>query len=224
MKPFCNTSPIVIGGIGGSGTRVIADILMHAGIYLGSNLNQSLDNLLFTVLLKRIELFEKKEKERRLDINAGLDIFTRTMTDISEWSKNEKTEVDSYISNISKEVDTSVNIVKLFNDSQELIKNIISPKNMDANNFVGWGWKEPNSHIFLNYLIRFFSDMKYIHVTRHGLDMAYSKNQNQVRIWGSQYGIEKNGEAHDPAVSFQYWSKANLRAINSAKELLPDRF
>lgn len=36
---------IFVGGVGGSGTRVIANILKDNGIYIGTNLNDSLDNL-----------------------------------------------------------------------------------------------------------------------------------------------------------------------------------
>ena len=45
--------PLVIGGLGGSGTRVVADILLAQGWYLGQDLNRAKDNLLFTLLFKR---------------------------------------------------------------------------------------------------------------------------------------------------------------------------
>jgi len=224
MKQFSDTSPIVIGGVGGSGTRVVADILMHAGVYLGSNLNQSLDNLLFTVLLKRIDLFEKDEKERISEINAGLDIFTSIMTGKSDWNDIERNNVYTYVRSISKNTDTNHEIIYYFNSRQELIKRILTANSTDTDKYSEWGWKEPNSHILLKYLIQYFNDMKYIHVIRHGLDMAYSNNQNQLKSWGKLYGVRYNEEKHNPVASFQYWLKANQRAINSAKKLLADRF
>ena len=36
---------IIIGGVGGSGTRVVAHLLKENGIFIGDNLNNSLDNL-----------------------------------------------------------------------------------------------------------------------------------------------------------------------------------
>lgn len=36
---------VFIGGVGGSGTRVVANIFRENGIFIGSNLNESLDNL-----------------------------------------------------------------------------------------------------------------------------------------------------------------------------------
>jgi hypothetical protein len=39
--------PIVIGAVGGSGTRVVARIVRHAGFFLGANLNESEDALDF---------------------------------------------------------------------------------------------------------------------------------------------------------------------------------
>ena len=44
---------ICVGGIGGSGTRVIAMILSSIGINMGNDLNEAFDNLTFTLLFKR---------------------------------------------------------------------------------------------------------------------------------------------------------------------------
>lgn len=35
--------PIVIGGTGGSGTRIVTLLLMNAGIFMGTNLGHALD-------------------------------------------------------------------------------------------------------------------------------------------------------------------------------------
>ncbi len=48
-----DVGPVAIGGVGGSGTRLVADIVSQCGFYLGSSLNGNLDNLWFTFLLKR---------------------------------------------------------------------------------------------------------------------------------------------------------------------------
>lgn len=50
---FTVDAPTAIGGLGGSGTRVFAALLQEAGIYIGDCLNEPLDNLWFTVLIKR---------------------------------------------------------------------------------------------------------------------------------------------------------------------------
>ncbi len=45
-------TPVAIGGVGGCGTRLIAEMLMRVGFFLGSDLNESLDNLWFTLAFK----------------------------------------------------------------------------------------------------------------------------------------------------------------------------
>ncbi len=49
-------SPVAIGGVGGSGTRVVAQLLMKLGFYIGSDLNKANDNLWFVLLFNRIEI------------------------------------------------------------------------------------------------------------------------------------------------------------------------
>jgi hypothetical protein len=44
---------VAIGGVGGSGTRLGAALLQVLGYYIGDDLNESLDNLWFTLLFKR---------------------------------------------------------------------------------------------------------------------------------------------------------------------------
>ena len=50
--------------------------------------------------------------------------------------------------------------------------------------------------------------MRYIHVTRNGLDMAYGRNQNQPRLWGRRFlGIDPIRV--DPRYSLKYWVAAH---------------
>jgi len=40
--------PVVIGGLGGSGTRTIAQLVQSLGVHMGTLLNPATDNLWFT--------------------------------------------------------------------------------------------------------------------------------------------------------------------------------
>ncbi len=83
-----------------------------------------------------------------------------------------------------------------------------------------WGWKEPNTHIYLQELMVVFPNMKYINVVRHGLDMALSKNQQQLVNWGFLFGLEKpRTEEEIPRLSLKYWVLANKRIASLAGDL-----
>ena len=51
------SGPVAIGGVGGSGTRVIAAIVESLGFDPGANLNRPRDDLTFTVLFKRPDVY-----------------------------------------------------------------------------------------------------------------------------------------------------------------------
>src|SRR5690348_1121191 len=57
--------PVAIGGVGGSGTRVVASFLQMLGYFLGDDLNSELDNLWFTLLFKRRSIFLESEADFR---------------------------------------------------------------------------------------------------------------------------------------------------------------
>jgi hypothetical protein len=58
-----NEPLVSVGGVGGSGTRVIALILASLGLNIGNNLNEALDNLTFTLLFKRINILNISKRE-----------------------------------------------------------------------------------------------------------------------------------------------------------------
>merc|ERR1711965_1205020 len=55
---------IMIGGVGGSGTRVFAESLLNAGIRSLSDLNSASDHLGSTLLFKRSDIFEDIQSGR----------------------------------------------------------------------------------------------------------------------------------------------------------------
>ncbi|RMF76556.1 MAG: hypothetical protein D6737_19945 [Chloroflexi bacterium] len=74
---------------------------------------------------------------------------------------------------------------------------------------------------------RFGDDMKYIQVIRHGLDMAYSRNQGQQYRWAKHFNVPALSASSDeisPNMSLQYWIEANRQTIALASERLGDRF
>ncbi len=66
-------APVVVGGIGGSGTRVIAQLLQSLDFDMGSDLNESLDDLGFTALFKRPSLWPLEDHV--LQLNEALNVY-----------------------------------------------------------------------------------------------------------------------------------------------------
>lgn len=216
--------PIAIGGIGGSGTRVVAEILIQLGFYLGKDLNVARDNLWFTLLFKRPHWFLKNSVRKESQIFKGLTIFEKAMT----------ADVKFHYEELSFIIGAVVEMMFKGHDYLGAgrglwpIKRGIAmfrSKISDHANYIGWGWKEPNTHIYIEYLNKYFQNFKYIHLIRHGIDMAYSNNQSQLFNWGTMFGIA----AHDvtiplPRRSLRYWHEANKRAITLGQKLLKERF
>jgi len=91
--------------------------------------------------------------------------------------------------------------------------------------YVGWGWKEPNSHLLIENVAEHFPDFKYIHTIRHGLDMAFSRNQRQLYNWGPLYGVQRPvSRSEEPRASLKYWIKVNEKVLNVGKQIGDDRF
>jgi hypothetical protein len=212
--------PVAIGGVGGSGTRVFAEILRGLGLYMGNCLNNASDNLWFTLLLKRPHWFFRNQNRSKKEIYHAIRIFEKAMTtglsltagpDDITYVRNAGEEISSYA------LDMGANRLHA--------KNILKSRQPDPSRYIGWGWKEPNTHIFLEYLAAHFPDFHYIHVLRHGLDMAYSTNNQQLLNWGTLVGVTvADKTCVTPRDLLQYWVAANERAIKVGRMLLGERF
>ncbi|TMU83922.1 sulfotransferase [Bacillus sp. BHET2] len=172
--------PVVIGGVGGSGTRIVTEIVKQIGFFMGNDTNFANDNIALANLFFKQEWYKE---------------FTRM-------------EEELFLQKLKEFEQSTLHSLELH-----------SP------NSIGWGWKKPPTHIYLDYLSHYFPHLKYIHVIRNGLDMAYSHNQNQPHHLGHFFAISvPESETLQPKASLDYWIKANQRAIHLGKSLLGKRF
>ena len=72
------SNPVVIGGVGGSGTRVVAEIIKRLGFYIGDDLDSANDNLWFLLLFKRPRWFRRACHDRN-NIITGLNLLSKAM-------------------------------------------------------------------------------------------------------------------------------------------------
>lgn len=198
---------IAIGALGGSGTRTVAQILIDAGIYMGDKLNYPNDNLIFTRLFKNPQWYLKADTD---EINKRLAVFKKYMQN-KFLSLNDIAE----IFRATKENQYFHNDYKFY--LKILLKNF-SCKKINTS----WGWKEPNTQIFIGDINAYFPEIKYIHVLRNGLDMAFSDNINQLKNWGFKFGILLNGnETKDEIACKQldYWILSTQHVLSVSKSM-----
>ena len=194
---------ISVGGLGGSGTRVVADLLQKAGVYIGNDLIESLDNLHFTRLLKNPDFYYQSNRAERVSrINLLLKISRREKLSSSETA---------FYKHAAKD-----NIRFCPFEETRINKSLAAP--LLRKKTALCGWKEPNTHIYCEELMNEMKDMNYIHVIRNGLDMAFSSNKQQLSIWGKLFDIEDHGEK----AQLDYWIESTKRIL-ALKDAFRDR-
>lgn len=216
-KPF-----VVIGGVGGSGTRMVISILKELGLNIGNDLNEANDNLTFTLLFKHLNTLSLSHEK----IHEYIKIIKKEINHSPLTSK----ELD-IVDSLSKSgrpghdyhwIQERANHLKHLKETKHIPKHITKSKPL----LNKWGWKEPNSHIIMTPLFELYPSMKFIMVVRNGLDMAYSTNQNQLRLWGPvilppEY-IKYDKYHHiinTPRVSLKYWRLIHEKVLKESKAL-----
>lgn len=203
--------PVAIGGVGGSGTRLFAELLQRLGFSIGSDLNPALDNLWFTLLFKRPAMLSAPDHE----FEWLLRLFVARMKG-ELLGEVERSALRNYLAR-----DTFRGAEHTSEWRQDRIETFLSEIPQTQPRMRRWGWKEPNTHLFASRLLTLLPELRYIHIIRNGLDMAYSSNQNQLRLWGSTL-LGRECEV-GPRDSLKYWCEVHRRLL-SVQERFSDRF
>lgn len=209
---------IAVGGLGGSGTRVVARMLQMLDIYIGDSLNTKLDNLWFTLLFKRPAWFQAMPEPD--DFSFALNLFRRAMEE--GLADNLPAGAEERLHAIMHEAEQYEVFLGV---TPAVLTDILRSRRYDRQQFRGWGWKEPNTHVFLPQVAAAIPNLKYVHVIRNGLDMAFSKNQQQRANWGAVIGNEDvRAVPLTPGTALDFWITANRRAVDIGRAIGPDRF
>lgn len=197
----------VVGGIGGSGTRLGAEIISKLGYYIGDDLNPALDNLWHTLFFKRRSILVESDE----DFAALGSLFLRRMSGVTEFNLEERDRIKRLASagRLQHQEHWLCDRVDSFLSAKAL-KRVDQPI----------GWKEPNSYISIERFFSLEDNIRYVHMLRHPLVMAFSNNQNQLMNWGPIL-LDNEVEA-GPRSALSYWCEAH-RFITGLSERWPDR-
>ncbi|MBN1953993.1 MAG: sulfotransferase [Anaerolineae bacterium] len=174
--------PLIIGAIGGSGTRVLQCIAAHAGYFMGTHLTRHKDAL-------PIQQFCRQHARRWL-VTAGQNPPpAETIQQLEQWF------------------------------AAAVREHLAALPNPDGL----WGFKVPKSIHLLPFWDHLYPHMRFIHVLRSGLDIAYSRNW---RLEGERQLIleeaEKKWPPHRQAIVL--WGRVNEAAAEYGAERLGSRY
>jgi hypothetical protein len=198
--------PIAVGGVGGSGTRIVASMLGLAGCSVGSDLNEAGDNLWFTLLFKYPQVVSLPEER--------FDRLTRCFVERMSGAAVDPSEFGPLVHELAARSCEQHAPDWLAARAASLLGG--DPVRPGA----PWAWKEPNTHVVLDRLLPRLPGLRYVHVVRSGLDMAISANQNQARMWSGVHGLDFDGS---PAASLRYWCAAQ-RSAQQLSRTMGERF
>ena len=171
--------PLLIGGLGGSGTRVLSRIARHGGLFMGY-VDHHEDAKAFSRLYQR---------HARRYLEQG-----------QRFSPAERATVDSFLDKR----------LRLHLDG------LPGPDHP-------WGVKNPRSIFMLPYWAERFTGLRFLHVVRNGLDMAYSGNTNQLRKYGDVV-LRDGMEELSPDRAILFWEEANRVAADFGERHLSGRY
>ncbi len=193
------------------------------GYYIGDDLNSARDTLLYTLLFKRPNWIYRHHRDNEA-VNTGLSLLQKIMTGDGTPSKREW-------GFLLRAVTSKVFIGHQYQGRGrglwplKRLMRILTARGPGDAEYVGWGWKEPHSLLLIRHMNSHFDHFRYIHVIRHGLDMAFSENQEQLYLWGRLFGVEQPRSSSElPAASLRFWLGVNHDIIQAGEGMGRERF
>ncbi len=173
--------PVVIGALGGSGTRVVARLARAGGVFMGSRLNWAEDSVPMMEFydawlrpyLERDGVFETAES------TAAEEQFRACL--------------------------------------EEHLAELDAPA-------APWGVKVPRSILMLGYWQRRFPRFKFVHLIRSGLDMVYSDDRWQLRMFGDLILSDQERRYDERLQAMAYWRRVNASAADFGERELGSRY
>lgn len=208
--PAVAPAPVAIGGMGGSGTRVVSAAAIALGVDMGSDLNRALDNLGFTLLFKD-----------QLAWTLPADAFawrTRIFADAMAGNAPLSGEDLALLATLAATGRGGEDWVQhqpawLAERADRLAAMAARPAQPGRR----WGWKEPNTQVLLHRLEPLIPGLRYVHVSRDPLDMAFSRNTNQMMFWGPQ--VLRRRVQPTPRDMLAFWCELDRRARRMAEAM-----
>lgn len=198
QNPQGQKSPVAIGGVGGSGTRVVASIMSALGYFMGGDTNESEDNLWYTLLFKRREVLELSSEE----LAGFVRIFSAAMRGREVVDTDARQAIQSLVTH-----DRPLHPADFLAERARSLNDALTLRQLHED----WGWKEPNTHVIIPQLASHLPGLRYVHVIRNGLDMAFSDNKNQLHYWAdSLFGLN-DVDVDQPGTALRYWRLCNER-------------
>lgn len=217
--------PLVVGGIGDSGTRAVAYILTQFGVWMGK----------FGVTVK------KDSRDSKLFING----FPTTGCD--DAGAVQRRVVKCFVF-YAKSIDhcsaadynrSCVNDAGIWNTgvqwSSQLFRTLLNhtraytlrKSNQEQFSFGLWGFKHPRSAFILPYLSYVTGKrMRYVHIMRDGRDIAAGDNQYFFNSVCKQYHYEGSPLCVDVFVNrVELWARLNVDVLRwASRNLAPEDF
>lgn len=198
------SAPIIIGGLGGSGTRIVTQIIHNVGVYIHNYQNRALDNIFFSRIVSAHPSLRKYSHRR---LRSRLDAFTRL------YAGKPLTPGQLILVYRSMKKPRPRQTWLLLRRSAEHRK--------EHRGYAQWCFKNPRTQFFLPQLATHFPGCRYIHIIRNGLDMAFSSNTNQLQHWGADFNIDENNPL--PVRQLDFWIAVNHWVLQQCQLLLPER-
>ena len=198
------------GGVGGSGTRLFAESLVAAGLRTTTDINGATDSMGCALLFKRPELIA--ELADPASIERLWAIVEAAILGGRPLDPDQRAVLKTL-----RRIPRPMHPTGWLKVRARRLRRAARARPTGGR----WFIKEPNLHWPAPKLLELRPDHRFVMAVRHGVDMAFSGNQQQVEVWGPT-ALGEPDLTIDAVASLRYWCFVHKRILE-VRERFPDR-
>jgi hypothetical protein len=192
--------PVMIGGVGGSGTRVVTAVLQSCGLHLAGPINDQLDSIWMTLMFERpgwLTALMGDERPVSALVHAARTI--RSMYNGAQLPRGKLAVLAAAAAETATLGYDPDGPVRRWPPAVpfRFVADYLGTRH-DPIPPGPWGWKAPVNQVVLPELLEAFPRARYIHVVHHPLDIAWSGNTRGAWQWGSLCGYDRDAVQRAP--------------------------
>ena len=210
--------PIVVGGPEEAGTDIVAALLRRFKICMGHDLSPGGVWNPAALLLDRPNMHAAFADNGLPDCHLELDMLAAAMC-------GEAISHPSAAQRLRECVKDYAHHPSGVRWAFQVAGKLLDESEVDEEEYRGWGFALPSSHLFLPQLADHFPRLRFIYVVRDGLTAARGGDYRQLDGWGAGLNVRRYHDAsRRPHEMLKYWLRATRLVLDRARRFAPERF
>lgn len=209
--------PVVIGAPEKAGTDVVTALLRRFKFSLGADLSPD-------GVWQPAQLLLNRPSLQRAFVDNGLPDCHREFDLLLRCAGGDPVTQSEQTALLRRAVKDHAGDSERIRWAFQVAGRVLEPTPVPVDEYRGWGFALPSSHLLLPQLADHFPRLRFVYVVRDGLTAARGGDYEQLDAWGGGLNVRRyHDQSRRPHEMLKYWLRTTRQVVDRARRFAPGR-